>query len=93
MLVQEAHATHPEIRSACDRSLCSHVTELTGDLEAARRRYAPDSTWSAESLGYFIQSVLQGSFIFAKASQGPEIARANLAHLRRYLQFLFNQSS
>jgi TetR/AcrR family transcriptional repressor of nem operon len=93
VLVQEVHATHPEIRAACERSLYSQVTELTADLEAARRRYAPDSTWSAESVGYFIQSVLQGSFIFAKASQGPEIARANLAHLRRYLQFLFNQSS
>jgi hypothetical protein len=47
--------------------------------------------WSAESVGYFIQSVLQGAFIFAKAKQGPEVVRESLAHLRRYLGLIFNQ--
>jgi TetR/AcrR family transcriptional repressor of nem operon len=50
----------------------------------------PDAPWSAASVGYFVQSVLQGAFIFAKAKQGPEVARESLAHLRRYLGFLFN---
>ena len=47
--------------------------------------------WSAESVGYFIQAVLQGSFIFAKAKQDPRVVRESLAHLRRYLEALFNQ--
>jgi len=34
---------------------------------------------------------LQGAFIFAKAKQGPEVARESLAHLRRYLGDLFTQ--
>jgi TetR/AcrR family transcriptional repressor of nem operon len=38
----------------------------------------------------FIQSVIQGAFIFAKAEQGPEVAREALSHLRRYLTLLFN---
>ena len=41
--------------------------------------------WTAESVGYFMQAVLQGSFIFAKAQQGPEIIRESMEHLRRYL--------
>jgi hypothetical protein len=35
-------------------------------VEAAKKLYAPNARWSAESVGYFIQSVLQGSFVFAK---------------------------
>lgn len=90
-MVQETYATHPDIRAACDRGMSSHIAELTRDIEAAKQRYAPDAAWSAESVGYFIQSVLQGAFIFAKAKQNPEVARESLAHLRRYLGVLFSQ--
>lgn len=89
-LVQEVHATHPVLRAACDAGLTGHIQALLlPDIEAARARYAPDAEWSAASVGYFIQAVLQGSFIFAKASQGAEVARENLVHLRRYLTGLF----
>jgi len=90
-LVQETYDTHPEIRAACDRGMSSHIAELTRDIEAARKRYAPRAAWSSESAGYFIQTVLQGSFIFAKAKQSPEIVRENLAHLRRYLTSLITK--
>ncbi len=89
-LVQETYATHPEIRIACEKGLSSHVAVLTRDIEAAKQLYVPDATWSATSVGYFIQSVLQGAFIFAKAKQGPEVVRESLAHLRRYLGLLFD---
>jgi TetR/AcrR family transcriptional repressor of nem operon len=90
-MVQETYATHPDIRAACDRGMSSHIAELTRDIEAAKQRYAPDAAWNAESVGYFIQSVLQGAFIFAKAKQNPEVARESLAHLRRYVGVLFSQ--
>jgi TetR/AcrR family transcriptional regulator, transcriptional repressor for nem operon len=88
-LVQETYATHPAIRAACDRGMSAHIANLTRDIEAARQRYTPDAAWSAESVGYFIQSVLQGSFIFAKAKEGSGVVRENLRHLRRYLETLF----
>jgi TetR/AcrR family transcriptional repressor of nem operon len=90
-LVQETYATHPDIRAACEQALADHIAVLTGDLEAAKRKYAPDAPWTAQSVGYFIQSVLQGAFIFAKATQSPEVVRDGLAHLRRYLETLFEQ--
>lgn len=90
-LVQETYATHPAVRAACDRGMSSHAAALTRDIEAARRLYAPDADWSAESVSYFIQAVLQGSFIFAKAKQDAAVARGNLAHLRRYLEGLLGQ--
>jgi TetR/AcrR family transcriptional repressor of nem operon len=89
-LLQETYATHPDIRGACARGLAIHVDTLVIDCEAAKRLYAPDAPWSAESVGVFIQTVLQGALIFAKAKQGPEVARESLAHLRRYLVSLFH---
>ncbi|MGV3740760.1 MAG: TetR/AcrR family transcriptional regulator [Burkholderiaceae bacterium] len=91
-MVQETYATHPELRQACDRGMSAHIAALTADVQAAKERHAPDASWSAESVAYFIQSVLQGSFIFAKAKQGPEVVRQSLAHLRRYLVSLFDAS-
>jgi TetR/AcrR family transcriptional regulator, transcriptional repressor for nem operon len=90
-LVQETYGTHPDIRAACDRGLSSHIAALTLDIEAARKRYAPRASWGAESVACFMQSVLQGSFIFAKAKQSPDTVRESLGHLRRYLRVLFNQ--
>lgn len=91
-LVQETYATHPDIRAACDKGMSTHIAIIARDVAAAKKLYAPDAPWSAESVGYFIQSVLQGAFIFAKAKQGPEVVRESLAHLRRYLELIFNRS-
>jgi TetR/AcrR family transcriptional repressor of nem operon len=88
-LVQETYDTHPDIRDACDRGMSAHIAELTRDVALAKQLHCPTAKWTAESVGYFMQSVLQGSFIFAKATQNPTIARDNLAHLRRYLEMLF----
>jgi TetR/AcrR family transcriptional regulator, transcriptional repressor for nem operon len=90
-LVQETYSTHPDIRALCDRALAAHIAELTRDIDAAKKRYAARASWSPESVGYFIQGVLQGSFIFAKARQSPEVIRESLQHLRRYLGFLFGR--
>ena len=88
-LVQETYATHPAVRDACDRGMSAHIAGLTRDLAAAKRLRAPNADWTAESVGYFIQAVLQGSFVFAKAKQDAEVVRQNLAHLKRYLISLF----
>lgn len=89
--VQELYETHPPIREACDRFMSEHVAMLTKDVEEAKARYAPGASWSAESLGFHMQAVVQGSFIFAKAKQGPQVAAESLAHLRRYLDLLFRR--
>ena len=90
-MVQETYETHPAIRKACDRHIGEHAATLTADIAAAKRRYAPRAKWSPESLGLFTQAAIQGAFILAKARHGPEVADECLAHLRRYLELLFNQ--
>ncbi len=88
-LVQEVYASHPALVAAADGGMSGHIDEIVVDIAAAKALYAPDADWTAESVGYFIQATLQGSFIYAKAKHGPDVARSNLAHLRRYLETLF----
>ncbi|MFL6604842.1 MAG: TetR/AcrR family transcriptional regulator [Steroidobacteraceae bacterium] len=89
-LVQETFATHPDIRAACEKGMASQVEAVTRDVEAAKKRYAPRATWSAQSVAYFIQVTLQGCFVLAKAQQDVKVAGESLAHLRRYLVEPFN---
>lgn len=91
--VQEVYATHPALRQTCDRMLSEHVALLTRDLAAAKELHAPEASWTPESVGYFMQCVLQGGFIFAKAQQNPKVAAASLGHLRAYLVTLLGQPS
>lgn len=91
-LVQETYLTHPAVRVACDEGMSRHIDHLVEDLEAARRRHVPHADWTAESVGYFMQAVLQGSFIFSKAKLDAQVVRANLQHLRRYLESLLSSA-
>lgn len=84
--VQETYATHPQLRAACEAGMSGHIAMLARDIEAAKQLHAPHATWSAESVGYFMQASLQGAFIFAKATQNLERAKECLTHLRRYLE-------
>jgi TetR/AcrR family transcriptional repressor of nem operon len=91
--VQEVYATHPDLRDAGNHCFSDHIAVLTRDIESAKQIYAPDASWSAESVGYFIQSVLQGAFIFAKAKQDSEVVLESLAHLRRYLEAMLSPAN
>jgi TetR/AcrR family transcriptional repressor of nem operon len=88
-MVQDAYATHPALREACHSGIDAHAATLTSDIAAAKARYAPTAAWSPESLALYTQAVIQGAFILAKATNGPDIARDCLDHLHRYLELLF----
>jgi TetR/AcrR family transcriptional repressor of nem operon len=88
-MVQEVYDTHPKIRAACDQYISEHAAEVAKDIEAAKKLYAPDLSWSAGSLSLHTQAVIQGALILAKAKHGPEVAVECLGHLRRYMELLF----
>ncbi len=91
-MVQETYDTHPEIRAACDAHISAHASALAKDIAEAKRLYAPDAPWTAKSLALYMQAVIQGAFILAKAKQGPNVAAECLHHLRRYLETQFPRS-
>jgi TetR/AcrR family transcriptional regulator, transcriptional repressor for nem operon len=47
--------------------------------------------WTAKSLAFHTQAVLQGAFILAKARGGPAIAAESIDHLKRYIRLLFGR--
>ena len=87
--VQETYQTHPALREACQTYIWSHAAMVAKDIAKAKEFYQPGAGWSAEGLALYTQAAIQGSFILAKASNGPAIAVECLRHLRRYIELLF----
>jgi TetR/AcrR family transcriptional regulator, transcriptional repressor for nem operon len=85
-LVQEVYATHPGLRAAAARHLEAGANELAADLAAAKKRYAPRALWTPRSLALFVEAVIQGAFVMAKATQSTRAAADCLGHLRGYLE-------
>ncbi|HTQ12779.1 MAG TPA: TetR/AcrR family transcriptional regulator [Rhizomicrobium sp.] len=90
-IVQEVHATHPDIRRACEASIGGHAAKLESDIADAMKRYRIRVPWTAESLALHAQAVLQGAFILAKAKDEAAVAEACVDHLRRYIELLFRR--
>lgn len=91
-MLQETYDAHPAIRDACARSITDHAAKIETDIAAAMERYGIVADWTAASLALHTQAVLQGAFILAKATGGPELAAQSVQHLRRYIVLLFNTS-
>ncbi len=92
-LLQETYATHPALQAASAANVFGHAQTLETDIKAARAAYGIREKWTVPSLARHIQSVIQGSFILAKADGGPQVVSANLDHLKRYLTLLFKPDS
>jgi TetR/AcrR family transcriptional regulator, transcriptional repressor for nem operon len=88
-MVQEAYATHPAIREACEREIVGHAATLEDDIAAAMAAAGTGAGWTPRSLALHIQAVIQGAFILAKATGGAQVAADSLGHLRRYVTLLF----
>jgi TetR/AcrR family transcriptional repressor of nem operon len=92
-MTQEVYDSNPAVREACAASLFGHAATLEVDIAAAMRARGIKGDWTAASLARHMQAVLQGAFILAKASGGPEHARESIDHLRRYVELLFANST
>mgnify|MGYP001292074248 CR=1 FL=1 len=88
-MVQEAFNTSLAIREACRASIVGNAAMLEADIEEAMALQGVTGV-TARSLALYIQAVLQGGFVLAKAIGGADIARESVAHLKRYFEMLFN---
>jgi TetR/AcrR family transcriptional repressor of nem operon len=87
-MVQEAYATAPAIRAACEAGIVDHAMRLAPDIAAALAA-AGRADVAADGLALYVQAVIQGGFILAKATGDPAQAAQAIDHLERYLTFLF----
>jgi TetR/AcrR family transcriptional regulator, transcriptional repressor for nem operon len=92
-MVQEAYETYPAIRKACDASISGHAAKVEAEIAETIERQGIRADWTARSLAFHTQAVLQGAFILAKAKGGAEIAAASVDHLRHYIELLFQPAT
>lgn len=90
-MVQEAYATSDRIRAACEASINAYCEALAPDIQATIDLYSAPEDVTAIGLAQHIQSVLQGSFVLAKTTNDPAIARESVTHLKRYVRMLFGR--
>lgn len=91
-MAQETFASSVALREASGASITAYCKALAVDIQAAIDRYGIRDGLSAESLAWHIQTVLQGAFVIAKATNHTELALQSLRHLRRYVLMLFNRN-
>jgi TetR/AcrR family transcriptional regulator, transcriptional repressor for nem operon len=88
-MVQETYESSPSIREACSRSILSHAAVVETDIDECMLLYGMKPDWTAKSLALYIQAVIQGAFILAKAIQSPLVAADCIDHLHRHVKELF----
>lgn len=90
-MAQEAYLTHPDLRAACARSIDAHVDMLEADIAAALEARKVDAPGGARGLALYMQAVIQGAFVLAKAHGDAAVAAGCLDHLRNHLAGLFGK--
>jgi TetR/AcrR family transcriptional repressor of nem operon len=88
--IQEVYDTHPLIREACEKTITDHAAFVEADIAEAMHKYQIIGDWTAQSLAFYTQAVIQGAFILAKAQQNSAVAADCIDHLRRYIEMLFS---
>lgn len=89
-MVQEAYDTHPAIRAACEETIAAHAETLVPDIAAALGLTGAEGEARARRLALYIQAVIQGAFILAKAQGNAAIAGACIDELSAHLASLFD---
>ena len=88
-MAQEAYLTHPEVRAACAQSIDAHVDMLEADIADAMRARNVEPPGGPRGLALYMQAVIQGAFVLAKAHGDAAVAANCLDHLRNHLAGLF----
>ncbi len=89
-MVQEKYASSEMLRKACEHGIFGHAATLEADIVEAMQQRGIKNEFTPESLALYTQATLQGAFILAKANGSADVARDMIAHLRRYIELLFN---
>ena len=90
--IQEVHETYPAIRDACAASIENHLVFLRAMIDDVLREHPVDGV-TAHSLATYMQAVVQGAFVMAKARQDRQAAVDSLDHLVRHVEMLFSRST
>lgn len=86
---QELSDTHPEIRAQCVRYFDQWTTMLKQDFDAAKSAYRPRGRIDTRGLAEHYVAVVEGALLLTKATRDRKVFERTLAHLKRYIQTVF----
>ncbi|MBI1820437.1 MAG: TetR/AcrR family transcriptional regulator [Nitrospirae bacterium] len=88
---QELAETHAEIRSLCAARFDQWANRFKRDLDQAKDLHAHKAPFDTLSLAEHLISLVEGSFILAKAKKDNGIFERNILQYKLYLKCLFEK--
>jgi TetR/AcrR family transcriptional repressor of nem operon len=89
MLSQELAQSHPAMRAECERQLDVWTSNVAKMLRAAKDKHRPATDFDPVDIGWFLNSLWQGSMLIGKTREKPGMIRRNLQLARAYVDGLF----
>lgn len=89
MMAQELAQSHPELAGLCAKHLDDWTQHVARILEAAKKRHKPVKPFDSQRVGWFLNSIWQGSMLLGKVRQKPQTIVDNLEQARAYVAALF----
>jgi len=89
MMAQELAAENTAVRDACTQELDRWTDHVVRLLERARDERQATAEFDPEAIGWFLNSLWQGSMLVGKTRGDPATIRANIEIARRMVHSLF----
>lgn len=80
-----------QVTDACSAGLVGWRQELGAQIREISKVYSSHMPVDANTLADVFMSVLQGAFIFSRATRDPKVIASHLTHFRNYLNLLFER--
>jgi TetR/AcrR family transcriptional repressor of nem operon len=90
-VLQETARTRPRLREACCNGVEAAYGFLEKEFKAAKAKHALKSSFDPRRMAEFYMSVVQGSFLLAKAQGSPKVIEDNLKTLKEQIRETFGK--
>jgi TetR/AcrR family transcriptional repressor of nem operon len=91
ILALELSKTNEPIRMVCSDYICRMSGLLIQSMDEAKAKYVPEKNIDTQSLAEALVSLVQGSFLIAKAKQDQDLVEKNMDHFKTYLKNIFGR--
>jgi TetR/AcrR family transcriptional repressor of nem operon len=89
MMAQELALSHPELAALCAQHLDDWTSHVARMLDAAKKKHKTVKPFDSRRVGWFLNSIWQGSMLLGKVRQKPQTIVDNLEQARAYVAALF----
>lgn len=93
MMAQELAQSHPELAALCAKHLDDWTQHVARMLDGAKKRHKTVKPFDSQRVGWFLNSIWQGSMLLGKVRRTPQTIVDNIEQARAYVAALFVTTS